>query len=478
MITRQVLSNPFNNNNNLNTTGSVNNKRKRNIIQYDTVIRIILFGSIIIVIVALVIITIVQEKQQQLQNVNDKIQQQHQQLETNKDIPTKQKQQQQLQQQHTPLVVPNSKGTIAYATVLTDCSKGLKINIPFQILESAAVLTYSIQQNSIRSSNNSTKKSQYDYKFYLIYHPQAKVCANEFEQFGFILLERSFPVVIEQMKSQLLRNKIQSNGCCGERELIKLEVYTLINHPLVVLFDLDVLLLKPFDILFDYMLYNIPLPNDHMLYPIKEQHKIGSQIDILYTVDYGMANYPDKPVQGGFVIIRPNQTVYNDYVQIVQDGDFRDDGGWGGKSGRFWGAMTFQGLTPYYWISLHPHRSIELNWCYYDNMNTASIKDKNSNLCTVPDIYPCSDCSKMTKNDVYLFHYTVCQKPWTCQIHDLDRLCTEMHHEWFTVRSQLEQSWGRSGTGIGQYHTEQFNGYCTGSGHNHYIPIKQPFFQP
>lgn len=46
----------------------------------------------------------------------------------------------------------------------------------------------------------------------------------------------------------------EKNGCCGEKELVKLEAYTLTDHPVVVHMDLDVVVLKPMDALFDVML--------------------------------------------------------------------------------------------------------------------------------------------------------------------------------------------------------------------------------
>ena len=74
------------------------------------------------------------------------------------------------------------------------------------------------------------------------------------EPLGFELLERETFVKVADIQGEFLRSKIEKNGCCGEKELIKLEAYTLIQHPIVVHLDLDVLVLKPLDDLFDVML--------------------------------------------------------------------------------------------------------------------------------------------------------------------------------------------------------------------------------
>ena len=49
------------------------------------------------------------------------------------------------------------------------------------------------------------------------------------------------------------------------------------------------------------------------------------------------------PVQGGFLVVRPDLDVYKEYVSIIKKGDFRQGGGWGGQVGSFYGGMTIQG---------------------------------------------------------------------------------------------------------------------------------------
>ena len=68
------------------------------------------------------------------------------------------------------------------------------------------------------------------------------------------LEERSTPVAVKDIKGDFLRERISQNGCCGEKELIKLEAYTFTQYPVVVHLDLDALVLKPLDPLFDAMI--------------------------------------------------------------------------------------------------------------------------------------------------------------------------------------------------------------------------------
>ena len=270
--------------------------------------------------------------------------------------------------------------TIAYVITITSCN-GHERDNTFQIVEGASVLRHSIHMNSIRQqqqqqqddsgSNTATDgtkqqqrpKSVFDYHLYAFYHPDAEACAIPLLEFGYIIEARPTPVPVTDIQNPLLRERIVQNGCCGEKELIKFEAFTLTSYPLVVLLDIDTLILQPLDRLFHFMLSDtsttstqqlLPDEDDFLYYPHRPAltgrntnvtlPTFPHTIDLLYTTDYAMvnANRYIKPVQGGFVILRPNQTVYNDFVDIVQVGDFQFDGdtdlGWGGRTGRFWGG--------------------------------------------------------------------------------------------------------------------------------------------
>lgn len=360
-----------------------------------------------------------------------------------------------------------STATIAYAVSVTGCG-------PDPITEGAAVLKHSIHRASIHGHG------KYDYKLFAIYHPTAKSCAEPLQELGYNLLEREVFVKVEEIEGEFLREKIASNGCCGEKELIKLEAYTLTDYPIVVHLDLDVLVLKPLDELFDAMLEGTILAEASLQWPEKETPPL---INAFYTVDYNMV-YPGtkyKPVQGGFLVTRPDMDVYERFKSVVKEGDFRHGSGWGGKVGPFYGSMTFQGLIPYYYDVLDPGHSVELNRCVYnqmaDNPRTGrTINDKVSGDCRTGE-KECEDCRSRPLEHIHTIHFTLCQKPWLCITHDENmiqhRLCKKVTREWYAIRSEMEKSWGRSGRGDGKKEPDMFFGYCG----PRYLPIEKPYGQ-
>jgi len=141
-------------------------------------------------------------------------------------------------QQVTP-----ADATIGFAITVTGCGAE-------SITEGAAVLKHSIHLASVHGNLG----GRYDYKMYAIYHPDGVKCATPLKDLGYELVERGTPVAVKDIEGDFLRHNIEKNGCCGEKELVKLEAYTLVEHPVVVHLDLDVLVLKPLDALFDWML--------------------------------------------------------------------------------------------------------------------------------------------------------------------------------------------------------------------------------
>lgn len=141
---------------------------------------------------------------------------------------------------------PPKATTIGFAVTITGCGSD-------PITEGAAVLQHSIHLASIHGNMG----GRYDYKLYAIYHPDGASCAMPLKDLGYTLLQRDTPVAVADIEGDFLRENIEKNGCCGEKELVKLEAYTLIDHPVVVHLDLDVLVLKPMDALFDWMIFDM-----------------------------------------------------------------------------------------------------------------------------------------------------------------------------------------------------------------------------
>jgi len=253
--------------------------------------------------------------------------------------------------------------TIAIASTITACGSD-------RFAEGAAILKYSIDLTSIHGP----KGGKYDYKMYILHHPEALECSLPLKDLGFQLVERPTPVNVSDIRGDILRERIVRNGCCGERELIKLEAYRLTQHPMVIHLDLDVLVMKPMDPAIDLMLHPERAATMNLSsFVMWPENPIPDHISLMFTKDYNVVSprRKDKPFQGGFFMIKPSLETYRDFVNIVREGDYLDTRrakGWGGKVGPFHGGMTIQGLLPWYYEYLHPGQVVELNRCVYNNM--------------------------------------------------------------------------------------------------------------
>lgn len=195
-----------------------------------------------------------------------------------------------------------------------------------------------------------------------------------------------------------------------------MEAYTLVDHPIAVHLDLDTLVLKPMDDLFDIMLGKAT--DASKIKVMWQDMPIPDHVNAFITRDYNMVN-PDtkyKPVQGGFLVLRPSMETYQAFVDIIKEGDFRAHGGWGGKVGPFYGSMTFQGIIPYYYDYLHPGTAVELNRCVYNQMcdnprDKRTIDDVVHGNCRTGET-DCEDCRSRPLEDVITSHFTLCQKPY------------------------------------------------------------------
>ena len=152
----------------------------------------------------------------------------------------------------SPASPPDAPGdpavaVVGYAVSLTGCPGPGGDSLA----DGAAVLRHSIH---LSSAAHPPSGSRYGYRMYAIVHPDAKDCMAEVERAGYEVLIRDVPVPVAEIGGKFLREKVGSNGCCGEREYVKLHAYTLVRHPVVVHLDLDTVVLRPMDALFDAML--------------------------------------------------------------------------------------------------------------------------------------------------------------------------------------------------------------------------------
>lgn len=371
----------------------------------------------------------------------------------------------------------NIKATIGYAISLTGCGDDLT--------DGGAVLKHSIH---LSSSQNPMSGSRYDYKMIAIVHPAAMECSKQLEALGYKLLVRDVPVPVEEIKGDFLRERVVNNGCCGEKEFIKLWAYSLVEYPAVVHLDLDTLVLKPMDNLFDAMLDG-PTSAARANIPVMFGEAMPDAVDAYFTRDYNMAHPGSgRPVgvQGGFLVLRPSQKAFEDFKDIIREGDFRSNGGWGGKGYAFYGAMTFQGIVPYYYDFVRPDTHTELSRCIYNAQadNPRTLPSHSVGNCRDGQL-DCEDCRGYDIDPIVTAHYTLCQKPWNCLPHSMDdirhRLCRKLHHEWYRIRADLEDEWYAKTKDqsimekrTGKFQSEHFYGFCKSSGVKGYIRMGTP----
>jgi hypothetical protein len=244
----------------------------------------------------------------------------------------------------TTEVSPPNVITVAFVLTITSCRKHFSTET-YHGADGAAVLGYTIHQNSIRGP----KGGRYDYQLYVFHHPDAAECAAPLSELGYIVEARDTPIAVDDIQNAKYREHLPTSGCCGEKELIKFEAFTLVQYPIVVLMDVDTLLLKPLDRLFDFMLDTTKLPHPDDLMYVQQPALVGinsnvtipKYLEFIFTVDYSSveADRNIKPAHGGFAILRPNQSIYDDLKAIVIEGDYDlNGGGWGGRTGMFYGG--------------------------------------------------------------------------------------------------------------------------------------------
>ena len=279
-----------------------------------------------------------------------------------------------------------------------------------------------------------------------IVHPSAIDCVKDYLH-DYTILERDVPVHPNDIQSNEYKQLIKfGSGCCGAREFLKLHAYTL-SEDIVVHLDYDVIMLQPLDELFDAMMsddasvYNITTPRNAV---------IPKRVNVFFTRDYiqrsGLAmNEPLKfAVQGGFFIIRPNITLYQEMISILRRGNYNDKTGWeNSRIGKFYGAAQIQGFLAYIYAELYPEHAVEINRCIYNTMVYDEPMESHGKCRTGEE--KCDDCRITPLQDIKLVHYAMCQDPWYCTLPTVGQppeRCRHVLTEWFRVRQGLDKQRG------------------------------------
>ena len=148
---------------------------------------------------------------------------------------------------------------IAYVVTITGCGDNDKRYSHEQAMglihQGAAVLRHSIflAHNNMKSKKQQQQR-RYDFQMYALVHPSAKSCSSSLSKLGYTTLIRNIPFEKNDIRGQYLREHIDGASCCGAKEYLKLYAYTLVQHPIAVVLDLDSLILQPLDDLYDALL--------------------------------------------------------------------------------------------------------------------------------------------------------------------------------------------------------------------------------
>ena len=384
-----------------------------------------------------------------------------------------------------------SPPVVGYAISVTACQPN------DERLDQAAILLYSIHLNSRRNPDSGSK---YDYMAYAFVHPEAANCTDILTTIGYEVQVRESPVLKEHIQGRL-KEFVHEASCCQEKEFLKLYSYTLVDHSVVVHLDLDCLVLQPLDDLFDSMMegpnsvarQRLPLQWD------KNNTNLPDEIEAFFTRDYNLVDPGRRQphqigIQGGFIVVKPDMDVFNQYRETIIDGNYTNDQGWGGdlEYGGYYGAAQIQGLCAYFFGAVRPRKTLELNRCYYNFMADAPRGQEGNKCRTLEE--DCQDCRNVGFEEIKTIHFTLCRKPWWCQAHESNlvrksdlggeegfELCLAAHKQWFRTRYLLEKEWSEKDAyytmtpDIGKFAQKATHGFCKRrKSHTKYVHMQFP----
>ncbi len=106
---------------------------------------------------------------------------------------------------------------------------------------------------------------------------------------------------------------------------------------------------------------------------------------IFYTLTNRWNKFYSDADHAGFLVARRDQTVFDEMVSVIKDGNYTEGWGWttgwGGKGyGGYVGAMAMQGLVAYYYDHIRPNSAVELNQCRFNHMGMDVLYRKQPNF--------------------------------------------------------------------------------------------------
>ena len=228
---------------------------------------------------------------------------------------------------------------VAHVISLITCHRADRVQ---GFRDALVMLRHSIHQNSVHVHPH----SRYSYQMYAVLHKDGGCDAQLplLQRLGYIPLLHDTPVDIDSITTnEWYKTHVENENCCGSKEFIKLYAYTLVQHPIVVHWDLDVTVLKPMDDLYNAMLYDkdseqgrVARQRLHLERP--QYQTLPDRIDAFWTRDVTSSAPWEhvQAVQGGFVVARPSMEHFELYRQFILEANYTK--GRGPTSG--WGGMV------------------------------------------------------------------------------------------------------------------------------------------
>ena len=400
---------------------------------------------------------------------------------------------------------------VAYVVSIVSCPDDLMVSLPLYdparhqnatrsdkaFRDAAAILQYSIAKVHARGG------SRYDYQMYAIIHPKAIRCVDStngditdrhaiLTALGYRVLIRSEPVPLpdfgssnpdQQMVEGYKRDVEHATGG-GYRDFARLHSFAMTWHNVVVMVDLHAMFLQPIEDLYDALLgaskgNTIELPRLDAL-------RIRPKTQLLFTRDYNTVTPQsfNTGYETGLLVLEPNQSVFDDLVNLLLAGQYDAKSGWG-TVGSFVGypkAKLSSGLLPYYFEHVRGNEknaAVEISACVYANKNDephVRMTDK-SEVCR-DGTTNCVDCRARPFEDIRVAIMTVCRSPWTCFFHQQQREeikhCRWFHSTWFQFRKELEEQNRDDFPPVdnsGNYFAKHYHGYCSRQGFIGYTPM-------
>lgn len=210
------------------------------------------------------------------------------------------------------------------------------------------------------------------------------------------------------------------------------------DHVLVL--DADVILLKPIDELLDDA--NV--------------QAAGLAATYDHELDVPSSRWP--PIQGGYLLFKPNAPDYDALVALTKQGDFRSGSGWkGAQVGWAYGGAGPVGLLSFYYNLVrdgklqgpfkddHPPKAADLpgNMTEQPAESRMAVLDRSKHdVLETSLLNTMIEQGKVHVDNIASFHFTGrCLKPWTCSPMR-SPICEQMTERWWGLRAELAAARG------------------------------------